>query len=75
MKQMSINYTKLNERIVEQAQEAAKPAERCLECGSKAAHIRHTQFAGNHPYCQEHAMEQEDYYVDDSYTYWTEATQ
>jgi len=73
MKQMSIDYTKLNERIVEQAYKAAEPKEKCLECDAQAAHIRHTQFAGNHPYCQQHAMAQEDYYVDDSYTYWTEA--
>lgn len=70
-----INYTKLNERIVQQAQLASKSKEyeRCLECGGKAVHIRHTQFAGDHSYCLEHAMKEEDYYVNDSYTYWSEA--
>jgi len=78
-----IDYTKLNERIVEQAERAAKKAtERCLECGAKALHIRHTQFirsgqamrAGNHPYCLEHAMREPDWGVNDSYTYWSEWT-
>lgn len=64
-----IDYTNLNKRIVEQAEEAA----RCIECGGTAVHVRHTQFAGDHPYCLEHAMEQEDYLIDDSYTYWSEA--
>jgi hypothetical protein len=70
-----IDYTNLNARIVEQAYKAAEPAEpaeRCLECGGKAQYIRHTQFAGNHPYCLEHAMKEEDYKQSDSYTYWSE---
>lgn len=46
--------------------------EQCIECGKPADVIRHTQFAGDHPYCKEHGMEKEDYSVDDSYTYWTE---
>ena len=45
--------------------------EQCIECNKPATCIRHTQFAGDHPYCTEHGMEQEDYFVDDSYTYWT----
>jgi hypothetical protein len=45
--------------------------ETCIECGKPATCTRHTQFAGDHPYCAEHGMEQEDYFVDDSYTYWT----
>jgi hypothetical protein len=46
--------------------------ERCLECGDEAQYIRHTQFAGNHPYCLEHAQREPDYGQDDSYTYWSE---
>jgi hypothetical protein len=65
----NIDYTKLNERIVEQAYKAA---ERCLECGDKAQYIRHTQFAGDHPYCLEHAQKETDWKSDDSYTYWSE---
>lgn len=45
--------------------------ETCIECDKPATCTRHTQFAGNHPYCDEHGMEQEDYFVDDSYTFWT----
>lgn len=45
--------------------------EPCIECGKPSTCTRHTQFAGDHPYCKEHGMEQEDYFVDDSYTYWT----
>jgi hypothetical protein len=52
--------------------EDRKKAESCIECGKPATCIRHTQFAGDHPYCKDHGMEQEDYFVDDSYTYWTE---
>ncbi len=72
---MKIDYTKLNERIVEQAERAAKRStERCLHCSAKALHIRHTQFAGNHPYCLEHAKREPDFGVNDSYTYWSEWT-
>lgn len=59
----NIDYTKL---IVEQA------LERCLECGGEAQYIRHTQFAGDHPYCLEHAQKETDWKSDDSYTYWSE---
>lgn len=46
--------------------------ERCLECAAKATWMRHTQFAGNHPYCTEHAKLEPDFGVDDSYTFWSE---
>jgi hypothetical protein len=46
--------------------------ERCLECGAKAVWIRSTQFAGDHPYCEEHARQEKDFGEDDSYTYWYE---
>ena len=49
-----------------------KPKELCLECSDPAAWIRHTQFAGDHPYCDKHARQEKDFGEDDSYTYWTE---
>lgn len=46
--------------------------ERCLECGAKAVWIRSTQFAGDHPYCEEHARQEKDFGENDSYAYWYE---
>lgn len=43
----------------------------CLVCGEPAVWVRHTQFAGNHPYCEDHAKLEEDFDENDSYTYWT----
>ena len=46
--------------------------ERCLECDGKAQYIRHTQFAGNHPFCSDHAWKQQFYEIDDqSDVYWS----
>jgi len=45
--------------------------EKCIECDQPAAYIRHTQFAGDHPYCQKHAWQEKDFGEDDSYTYWS----
>ena len=58
----------------EKQAEFAKKREQqtCIECNKPATCVRHTQFAGDHPYCKEHGMQEEDYFVDDSYTYWTE---
>ena len=42
----------------------------CLECGKPAVWVRDTQFAGEHPYCQEHAEQQTDFLEADSYAYW-----
>jgi hypothetical protein len=44
----------------------------CIECGKPADHIRHTQFAGDHPYCDEHAKLESDFGEDDSYAYWSQ---
>jgi len=44
--------------------------EKCLVCGSPATVVRSTQFAGEHPYCEEHAKQESDYNQNDSYTYW-----
>lgn len=43
----------------------------CLECDKPAEWVRSTQFAGNHPYCEEHAKKESDFNDEpDSYTYW-----
>lgn len=46
--------------------------ETCLICGQPATHIRSTQFAGEHPFCKEHAQLEKDFGENDSYTYWYE---
>lgn len=33
----------------------------CIECGKPAEYILFTQFAGNHPYCEEHAKQNNEY--------------
>lgn len=43
----------------------------CLKCKNEATWIRHTQFAGSHPFCKEHAKKEEDFGECDSYTCWT----
>lgn len=46
--------------------------ERCLECGGHAVWIRHTQFAGDHPYCDKHARMEKDFNDEpDSYSFWS----
>ena len=42
----------------------------CMECDKPAVWVRSTQFAGDHPYCEEHAKKQSDFGENDSYTYW-----
>ena len=42
----------------------------CIECGKPAVWVRSTQFAGNHPYCKEHAEREKDFGENDSYSYW-----
>jgi len=39
---------------------------RCLDCDKDAEWIRHTQFAGDHPFCGEHAEKEQDFKVTDS---------
>ena len=46
--------------------------ETCIECDKPAAWVRCTQFAGDHPYCEEHAKQETDFGENDSYTYWKE---
>lgn len=43
----------------------------CFECGAPADFVRSTQFAGEHTYCREHALKEEDFGDSDgSYFYW-----
>lgn len=45
--------------------------EKCLVCGADEEWTRHTQFAGDHPYCEHHAKKEDDFGEDDSYTFWS----
>jgi hypothetical protein len=42
----------------------------CLECDKKAKWVRSTQFAGEHPFCEDHAKLESDFMDNDSYTFW-----
>ncbi len=44
----------------------------CIECDKPAVWVRSTQFAGDHPYCLEHAKQESDFNENDSYTFWYE---
>jgi len=44
----------------------------CLMCDKPAEWIRSTQFAGNHPFCDEHARQEQGFGGSDSYEYWYE---
>lgn len=43
---------------------------KCMECNELAVWVRSTQFAGEHPYCQEHAEQEPDFGENDSYEFW-----
>ena len=45
--------------------------EKCIECDKTAEWVRCTQFAGDHPYCDEHARLEKDFTDEDSYQYWS----
>ena len=45
-------------------------SETCMICDKPAKWIRSTQFAGDHPFCEEHAKQESDFQENDSYTYW-----
>jgi hypothetical protein len=40
------------------------------DCGKPALYVRHTQFAGDHPFCMFHALAEPDFLEDDSYKFW-----
>jgi hypothetical protein len=43
----------------------------CFECSNTAEWVRSTQFAGEHPYCEEHARLESDFNDEpNSYTFW-----
>lgn len=44
--------------------------EQCSYCEKNARWVRHTQFAGSHPFCDEHAREEPDFKENDSYEDW-----
>jgi hypothetical protein len=46
--------------------------EKCIMCEQPAVWLRSTQFAGDHPYCLEHAELESDFLINDSYTFWKE---
>lgn len=45
---------------------------KCLCCDENARWLRCTQFAGDHPFCDLHALMEEGFGTNDSYEYWTE---
>jgi len=45
---------------------------KCLDCKQDAVWVRRTQFAGNHPFCDDHARKEKDFKEDGgSYFYWS----
>lgn len=42
----------------------------CLKCENEAVWIRHTQFAGNHPFCNECARGEKDFGKESPYYFW-----
>jgi hypothetical protein len=47
-----------------------KTTEQCLMCEKSADWMRCTQFAGDHPFCDEHAKQEKGFGENDSYEYW-----
>lgn len=43
-----------------------------VPCCMPVRWVRSTQFAGNHPYCDDCAKQESDFGKEDSYTYWKE---
>lgn len=63
------------ERILSNFDIVKRSTTKCCICGDDAAFIRNTQFSGNHPYCEYHAKQQEDFNTaDPSYFYWQPIT-
>lgn len=44
--------------------------ETCIICGAPAVWVRSTQFAGDHPFCEEHAKAENGFGENDSYEFW-----
>ena len=45
---------------------------KCDVCDENASWVRCTQFAGDHYFCDLHALQQKDFGQDDSYAFWAE---
>lgn len=45
---------------------------KCMMCDEQAYWLRSTQFAGDHPFCDLHALMEEDFGENDSYSFWKE---
>jgi hypothetical protein len=45
---------------------------KCIRCDEKATWVRMTQFAGNHFFCDLHALQEEDFGQSDSHSFWSE---
>ncbi len=43
---------------------------KCLSCGKEADWVRYTQFAGDHPFCDECARKEVDFLEENSYHFW-----
>lgn len=52
--------------------EQIQEQEKCIICDRDAVWVRSTQFAGDHPFCKEHAEQEDGFGVEDSYEYWYE---
>lgn len=44
--------------------------EQCLQCELRAQYLRHTQFAGSHPLCEEHAKADPEFMSNESDNGW-----
>ena len=42
----------------------------CLDCGEPAAYVRHSQFAGSHPFCDKHARKERNFGKTDEDSFW-----
>ena len=42
---------------------------KCIHCEFEAKWVRHTQFAGDHPFCEDHAFLEKDF-GDNTDNYW-----
>lgn len=60
--------------VVHQTEKVMSQEDFCLICKKPTKWLRFTQFAGTHPFCEEHAKAEEDFGKDGgSYYFWAEA--
>lgn len=48
---------------------------KCVDCDQDAMWVRCTQFAGDHPFCLEHAVKERDWGTADSCSFWMKVEQ